>query len=89
AEGRRLLERASATDGTRLSEKDLPAVEKLLDAADKRGVNTKYVRESIANAKRLYKLGINEQNYQQALDAVEELGTTKREPTKEEKIAKA
>lgn len=88
AEGKLIFLKAQR-DGSRLTEKDIPFVEAAIDAAEKKGFNGKSLRESLTTAKRLYSIGINEANFKQAVDAVEALGIKKREPTAEEKIAKA
>lgn len=88
AEGKFIVLKAQR-DGARITEKEIPFVEAAIDSAEKKGFNGKSLRESIATAKRLYNIGINEGNYKNAVDAVEALGVKKREPTTEEKIAKA
>lgn len=88
AEGKFIVLKAQR-DGARITEKEIPFVEAAIDTAEKKGFNGKSLRESIATAKRLYNIGINEQNFKQAVDAVEALGVKKREPTTEEKISKA
>jgi 2'-5' RNA ligase len=88
-EGRKILERRQYSEIPHFSESEIPEIEKVMDAAVKRGYKDTWTRDRITGPKKLYAAGINEGNFKAAQDAIVALGVKKREPTKEEKIREA
>ena len=89
AEGRRILEGVRYAEVAHFREDQIPAIEKVMDAAVKRGYNDKWTRDRITAPKKLYAIGINEGNFTAAQDAIDALGVKKSEPTAEQKIRAA
>lgn len=90
AEGRQILERRQYQDVAHFNAGQLPALEKVMDAAVKKGYSDKYSREGLTDAKRFYSAGIDANNWDAARAAVKDLlkGPPKEAPA-ERKIREA